>query len=72
MVVGGDSDESERYIAPTIITNVSEEDGIMKEEVFGPLLPVLVVDDFQKAIEFVKRGYMCESVCVCVCVCVCV
>jgi aldehyde dehydrogenase (NAD+) len=39
--IGGRVDAAERYIAPTILTNVSWEATIMQEETFGPILPVL-------------------------------
>ncbi|XP_064398024.1 aldehyde dehydrogenase, dimeric NADP-preferring-like [Halichondria panicea] len=51
---GGDCDAQERYISPTILTNVTGDDSIMSEEVFGPLLPVILVENVQKAIEFIN------------------
>jgi aldehyde dehydrogenase (NAD+) len=39
--IGGRTDPSERYIAPTILTNISWDMAIMQEEIFGPILPVL-------------------------------
>ncbi len=41
IVIGGTSDNTSRYIAPTIIDNIHPDDIIMQEEIFGPLLPVL-------------------------------
>ena len=56
VVVGGESDASERYIAPTVVDSVSSDDSIMTSEIFGPLLPIVSVDNVQKAIEFVNKG----------------
>ena len=56
IVAGGESDASECYIAPTIINNVSSDDSIMTNEIFGPLLPIVPVENVQKAIEFVNKG----------------
>jgi aldehyde dehydrogenase (NAD+) len=53
-VVGGVTDPSERYIAPTVLTDVDLGASIMGEEIFGPLLPVLPVDDVDSAIDFVN------------------
>jgi aldehyde dehydrogenase (NAD+) len=39
--VGGDSDAGERYIAPTVLSNVGRDMPVMAEEIFGPILPVL-------------------------------
>jgi aldehyde dehydrogenase (NAD+) len=55
VVVGGEGDEADRYIAPTILRNVPEESPVMAEEIFGPILPVLRVADMDEAIAFVNR-----------------
>ena len=52
---GGESDAEVRYIAPTILTNVTEEDTVMSQEIFGPLLPFVVVDSILSAVEFINR-----------------
>ena len=55
VVVGGQSDERERYIAPTVVTGVTAEDSLMEEELFSPVLPVLSIDSVDDAIEFVNK-----------------
>ena len=40
-----------KFVAPTVLTGVTHEMRIMREEVFGPVLPIVVVDDEQEAIE---------------------
>lgn len=55
-VVGGDSDASERYISPTILTDVSPNDPIMNEEIFGPILPIVNISSAEEAIDFIKKG----------------
>ena len=50
VVVGGDTDEDDRYIGPTIMTDVATDDPIMADEIFGPLLPVAKVRDLDHAI----------------------
>ena len=55
VVVGGESDALERYIAPTIITGVTADDALMKDEIFGPILPILTVDSVDEAIQFVNE-----------------
>jgi acyl-CoA reductase-like NAD-dependent aldehyde dehydrogenase len=42
---------SDKYIAPTVLTGVTHEMRIMNEEVFGPVLPIVVVDSEQEAID---------------------
>lgn len=54
IIVGGQVDAGQRYIAPTIIDNVQPEHAIMQEEIFGPILPILSYDDLGQAISFVN------------------
>jgi len=42
---------SGKFVAPTVLTGVTHETRIMREEVFGPVLPIVVVDSEQEAIE---------------------
>jgi len=45
VLTGGELDGTDRFIAPTILDNISEEMNIMQEEIFGPLLPVISYSD---------------------------
>lgn len=51
---GGAFDIPARYIAPTILDNVSPDSPIMQEEIFGPILPVLTVGDMNEAVEYIN------------------
>lgn len=42
--------------APTVVVDVAEDDALMQEEIFGPILPIITIDSLEKAIEFVNRG----------------
>ena len=55
IVTGGETDPSERYMAPTILKNVNEGDALMQEEIFGPILPVISFSSIDSAIGFVNR-----------------
>jgi len=55
VAVGGDMARGERFISPTVLTDVSPDDPVMEEEIFGPILPVIAVRDVTEAIGFVKR-----------------
>ncbi len=54
-VVGGDTDESARYIAPTILADIPPDAPVMDEEIFGPILPVIAVDGVGEALSFVRE-----------------
>jgi acyl-CoA reductase-like NAD-dependent aldehyde dehydrogenase len=51
---GGQHDRADRFIAPTVLVNVPADSPAMQEEIFGPILPVIEVDNAQDVIEFVN------------------
>lgn len=53
-IVGGQTQEQERYIAPTILDHVTWQDPIMQEEIFGPILPILEYQDLSEVIQNVR------------------
>ncbi|XP_055271335.1 aldehyde dehydrogenase family 3 member B2 isoform X1 [Moschus berezovskii] len=55
VVIGGQSDESDLYIAPTVLVDVQETDPVMQEEIFGPILPIVNVRSLGQAIDFINR-----------------
>ena len=54
IVVGGERDASTRYFAPTVLVDVAPESAVMRDEIFGPVLPVLPVQDVEEAVCFVN------------------
>ncbi|MEV5885843.1 aldehyde dehydrogenase family protein [Streptomyces sp. NPDC052020] len=54
VVVGGGSDRTAKYIAPTVLADVDPEAPVMREEIFGPLLPIVTVAGPDEAIAFVN------------------
>ena len=55
VVVGGASDEGKKYIAPTLMKNVSLDDGVMKEEIFGPILPIMEYTELSEIYRSVRE-----------------
>ncbi len=55
LVVGGKTDERDWYFAPTVLRDVAPDAPAMREEIFGPILPVIPVPDLQHAIDFVNE-----------------
>jgi aldehyde dehydrogenase (NAD+) len=53
---GGNVKPDDRYIEPTILTDVSLDNRIMKEEIFGPILPVLTYSTPDQAIKLMKQS----------------
>ncbi|XP_006893308.1 PREDICTED: aldehyde dehydrogenase family 3 member B1 isoform X2 [Elephantulus edwardii] len=55
VAIGGQSDETERYIAPTVLVDVQETEPVMQEEIFGPILPIMNVQGPDEAVDFIRR-----------------
>nr|XP_023018135.1 aldehyde dehydrogenase, dimeric NADP-preferring-like [Leptinotarsa decemlineata] len=51
---GGEVDFADKYIAPTILINVDPSSPIMQEEIFGPILPIISIEDAYDAIKFIN------------------
>ncbi|KAJ8670410.1 hypothetical protein QAD02_001669 [Eretmocerus hayati] len=55
VAVGGQIDPAEKFIAPTVLVNVKPSDPVMKEEIFGPILPIVRVSNAYEAIKFINE-----------------
>ncbi|MBP7738652.1 MAG: aldehyde dehydrogenase [Spirochaetes bacterium] len=55
VIHGGESDRKNRFIAPTLVDGVTLKDPIMREEIFGPLLPIMSFGKLDDAIAIVNR-----------------
>ncbi|MDR7857041.1 aldehyde dehydrogenase [Tissierella sp.] len=56
VIVGGESNREEKYIAPTIIDGIDLDSAIMQEEIFGPILPVMTYKDTDQIIKVVRKN----------------
>ena len=54
IIIGGQTNSDECYLAPTLIENISWEDAVMQEEIFGPILPVIEFTDIAEAINIIN------------------
>ncbi|MCK7498544.1 MAG: aldehyde dehydrogenase family protein [Comamonadaceae bacterium] len=52
---GGRVDVAKRFVEPTIVLDPPPDSALMQEEIFGPVLPVITVDEMHDAIKFVAR-----------------
>lgn len=53
---GGEIDNKERFIAPTIIDHVNPDFLVMQDEIFGPILPVMTFNDIIEAITYINKN----------------
>ena len=54
LVYGGQSEPESLRIAPTVLNNITLDDAVMGEEIFGPLLPILTFDTLNEALDTVE------------------
>jgi len=53
---GGKTDATQRFIEPTMIGNITWQDPVMREEIFGPLFPVLTYNDIDEPINAINAN----------------
>ena len=54
VVMGGESKAETCQIAPTVMDNVTYDDAVMGEEIFGPIMPIITFDDFDAVVNELK------------------
>ena len=54
VVIGGNANPDTCQIAPTVMDNVTYDDAVMGEEIFGPIMPILAFDDFDAMVDELK------------------
>jgi aldehyde dehydrogenase (NAD+) len=54
IVIGGNSNPKTNQIEPTVLDHVTWNDRVMQEEIFGPILPIIVYDDLKEALKQVE------------------
>ena len=54
ILIGGECDPAERYLAPTVLEVRDPEDPLMKKEIFGPILPLVEYGDLEEALGIIR------------------
>ncbi|MBO7605736.1 MAG: aldehyde dehydrogenase [Elusimicrobiaceae bacterium] len=55
IIFGGQTDKDTSQIAPTIMANITWQDKIMQEEIFGPVLPILTFENIEEVIDLLNQ-----------------
>jgi aldehyde dehydrogenase (NAD+) len=55
IALGGNYNKDTRFIAPTLLIDVKEDAPLMRDEIFGPLLPLIEADSLEQAIDFINN-----------------
>lgn len=58
IAIGGITNPTEKFISPTILLDIKPTDPVMQEEIFGPILPLVTVNNAYEAIEFINSRYV--------------
>ncbi|MCF6356842.1 MAG: aldehyde dehydrogenase family protein [Draconibacterium sp.] len=53
---GGTYNKNEKYIEPTIISNLKPESNLLNEEIFGPIMPIITFNKLDEAIDYINKG----------------
>lgn len=56
IVFGGETSREDKYIAPTVVSNVTFDDSLMKDELFGPILPIVPVHSIDVGIQYINSN----------------
>ncbi|MFT6879183.1 MAG: aldehyde dehydrogenase (NAD+) [Algoriphagus sp.] len=56
VITGGQSDENESYLAPTLVTDVPKDSALMQNEIFGPVMPICTFTDINAVIDDINAG----------------
>ena len=55
IILGGQIQKETLQIAPTIMANVTWQDKVMQEEIFGPIMPILTFENMEEIIEMLNQ-----------------
>lgn len=59
VIAGGQTDKNDRYVSPTIVGPIAPSgNALMEEEIFGPILPIVAVDNLDEAIQIVNSKFV--------------
>lgn len=55
VIIGGEVDVEELYVSPTVMTDITFDDAVMKEEIFGPILPIIEYENINDVIRLLNN-----------------
>lgn len=53
---GGNANADTRFLEPTVLTDVQPGHAIMLEEIFGPIMPIMIYDDIDNVVQYIRSG----------------
>lgn len=55
VLYGGKFDATDKYLSPTLMTNIAPNSNLMKDEIFGPILPIMTYNDVANVTDFINE-----------------
>jgi len=55
VVVGGETDDNEQFLSPTVVVDAPEDSSLLNDEIFGPILPIRTYKDMDDAIDYIQQ-----------------
>ena len=55
LIHGGKTDVEKRFVEPSLLSDVSDDDKVMQEEIFGPILPIMTFKQIDEVVEYVTN-----------------
>ncbi|HAA10971.1 MAG TPA: aldehyde dehydrogenase family protein [Cytophagales bacterium] len=55
VVVGGETDDQENYLSPTVVVDAPEDISLLNDEIFGPILPIRTYKEIDDAIDYINK-----------------
>jgi len=55
IIYGGNHDSAKLFISPTIIDNVDLSSPVMQDEIFGPILPIIIFNKKEEALKIIEQ-----------------
>ncbi|HFJ9450366.1 aldehyde dehydrogenase [Bacillus tropicus] len=55
VVIGGNYKKDTLHIEPTVVTNITWQDAVMEDEIFGPILPIIEYDNIEDVIDTIQQ-----------------
>ena len=55
IIIGGESNEASKYIAPTLVSDLEEAASLLQDEIFGPILPIITYNTIDDAIVYINN-----------------
>ncbi|MEL6537825.1 MAG: aldehyde dehydrogenase family protein, partial [Bacteroidota bacterium] len=55
VVVGGETDDQEQYLSPTVVLDAPEDSSLLNDEIFGPILPIRTYKEMDEVIDYIQQ-----------------